>query len=501
MNQNVQYETATPNVAALMQSLRAFGYDVATAVADLIDNSITAGAKHIAVNFNWNNSQPYISITDDGCGMTEPELSNAMKMGSKNPLMLREENDLGRFGLGLKTASFSQAKVLTVATRTLGETDIHIRCWDLDYVSLENKWYLLKTCSDSAKKVFDCYFSTHETGTVVMWEKLDRLVAPEHVEDESYQMGFLSHAKSVKKHISVVFSNYMYGPDKIEFKLNDRVVQLWDPFMSNHKLTTLLPSESIYLGASEVKVRTYILPHQSKLSSEEFAANAGEKGWFEQQGFYVYRQKRLIVAANWLLPELAKKESYRLARVRIDIGNQTDNEWAIDVRKSLATPPIEIQKEIKRIALAAQRESAKIFQHRGKKIARKGKQEQSFVWHQNLRQGKLGYKINRDHPFIKPLLASDVKTQVKQLLNLIEETVPVPMIISDYNDNSHEMLAPFEGSSTSDFEEMMMYLYKKYLSSGYEPQEAIQRIANTEPFIYAPDKVALFSEKVGVQIE
>ena len=112
------FEFADPNAASLMQSLRAFGYDVSTAVADLIDNSITAEASAISICFEWNDGEPWISIADDGYGMTENELSEAMKTGSKNPLDERAPNDLGRFGLGLKTASFSQCKRLTVASKT-----------------------------------------------------------------------------------------------------------------------------------------------------------------------------------------------------------------------------------------------------------------------------------------------------------------------------------------------------------------------------------------------
>jgi len=198
---------------------------------------------------------------------------------------------------------------------------------------------------------------------------------------------------------------------------------------------------------------------------------------------------------------MEKLEQYRLARIRIDIGNETDNEWSIDVRKSTAVPPISIQKEIKRIAVAAQRESAKIYRHRGKKLARKGKQEQFFVWHQNVRHGKLGYSVNRDHPIIRELLKSDVKQQIKQLLALVEETIPVPMIISDYAEKADEMLSPFEGKTTGDYDRMIKVLYDMYIESGCTSREAIENIASTEPYVYAPEKVAMFCDKEGINYE
>ena len=293
----------------------------------------------------------------------------------------------------------------------------------------------------------------------------------------------------------------MHGPHRVLFKLNDQTLRMWDPFMSDNTFTTRMPAETLYVNGHEVKVKAFILPHQSKLSTEEFTANQGKHGWNAQQGFYIYRNNRLIVAGDWLLSGMEKLEQYRLARVRIDIGNETDVEWNIDVRKSTAVPPISIQKELKRIALAAQRESARIYRHRGKKLARKGQQERFYVWHQSIRNGKLGYSINRDHPIVKKLLDSDHNTEIKQLLDLIEETIPVPMIISDYTEKAEDMLSPFEGKETSSFDNMIVALYSMYIGAGYTPKEAITNIANTEPFIYTPEKIDIFCLKEGIDYD
>ncbi|WP_294495276.1 ATP-binding protein [uncultured Ruminobacter sp.] len=493
------YELANPNAASLIQSLRAFGYDISTAVADLIDNSITANASDISISFDWNSGAPFISIADDGYGMTETELFEAMKTGSKNPLDTRDERDLGRFGLGLKTASFSQCKRLTVASKT-NDSSINVRCWDLDIVNETNEWILLKKVTNTANRIIDDVFSDRKHGTVVIWEKLDKIVPDECVDDEDYQKAFLNYAKQVKNHISLVFSSYMKGSKRVLFKLNNRAVDLWDPFMSDCTFTSLQPSETLYINGHEVTIKPYILPHQSKISTEDFALYGGLHGWNEQQGFYIYRNNRLIVAGAWLLPDMEKKEQYRLARIRIDIGNETDSEWGIDVRKSIAIPPIPIQKELRRIAVVAQKESAKVYRHRGKKLARNSSKIQAYVWQQNLRSGKICYSINREHPIIKQLLSSSNKKEVAKLIDLIEETVPVPMIISDYSEKSDEMLNPFEGRTTNQFDDMIDALYEMYRSNGYSPQEAVKNIASTEPYIYAPEKVQLFCEREGIDV-
>ena len=133
-------------------------------------------------------------------------------------------------------------------------------------------------------------------------------------------------------------------------------------------------------------------------------------------------------------------------------------------------------------------------------MARIGKKEQCFVWHQNIRHGKLGYEINRKHPIIQNLLCSDVGNQVKQLINLIEETIPVPMIISDYSEKSKEMLNPFEGKTIDEFDDMIKTLYDMYISYGCSPMEAMENIASTEPYIYSPEKIAVFCEKEGINL-
>ncbi len=138
-----EYEIATPRPGALIESLRSIGYDLPTAVADIIDNSLTASARQVDIVFHWAGANSWICILDDGIGMPDRKLFEAMRPGSQNPLQTRSSNDLGRFGLGLKTASFSQARRLTVITKTT-RGSIAVREWDLDYVEREDEWRLLK---------------------------------------------------------------------------------------------------------------------------------------------------------------------------------------------------------------------------------------------------------------------------------------------------------------------------------------------------------------------
>lgn len=494
------YEDASPNAGALIQSLRAFGYDICTAIADLIDNSITAFASNISVRFEWNNGDPWIAIIDDGHGMNESELFEAMRPGSKNPLEIRPDNDLGRFGLGLKTASFSQCRKLTVISKK--KTDrVCARCWDLDVVTQTNEWRLLKEVSEIGEQLSSEYFNPISKGTIVLWEKIDRIIPDEKIDDEDYQKAFLDYARQVKEHIAIVYSSYMRGANKINFSINGSPIELWDPFMENNKFTTRQPVETLYVNGHEVVVQPFILPHMNKMTPEEYEKYAGRRGWADQQGFYVYRNNRLIIDGDWLINGMQKKEQYKLARIRIDIGNDLDGEWNIDVKKSAAAPPVSIRADIRRIAKAAQSASSRIYRNRGKIITRTHNGDKSFVWHQYTRNGKIGYKINTDHVLIREALNNDHDGVFKRALDLIEETIPVPSIISDYSENSEKMLKPYEGRKDSDINNALSSMFDLFIQLGYKPEEAISEIANTEPFMYEPENIAIFCEKKGIKYD
>ena len=143
------------------------------------------------------------------------------------------------------------------------------------------------------------------SGTIVIWEKIDRIIPGEYVGDEEYQRAFLNYAQSVKERISVVFSSYMSGPHKVAFEMNGREISMWDPFMTDNPLTTRMPTEYLYVNGNEVKIKTFILPHQKKLSSNEFSLYAGAHGWNAQQGFrFLY--KGIIITHNKTEPTYTK---------------------------------------------------------------------------------------------------------------------------------------------------------------------------------------------------
>jgi hypothetical protein len=372
MKSNQEYEIAEPHAAAMIESLRAVGYDLRTAIADLIDNSIFAGAKKVWVYFHWNGANSYISVIDDGCGMSESELFEAMRPGSKSPLEDREPGDLGRFGLGMKTASFSQCRRLTVASRKDGK-NIAIRRWDLDHVNKVDRWELLKYAAQGSDQRLT-EFDGIKHGTIVLWECLDRVVGDASVRDKTTHDRFMNSINSVEDYLAMVFHRFLEGTNpKLEIFINGSDdscrVKPWDPFLESHEATIQFPEEPIHYGGRVIKVKGFVLPHKDKLGEELHNYASGPAGWNAQQGFYVYRNQRLLVPGSWLglgtTRPWTKEEHYKLARIRIDIPNTADMEWQIDVKKSTARPPLAIRNRLKDIADTVRKQAREVFAHRG----------------------------------------------------------------------------------------------------------------------------------------
>ncbi len=474
------FDVVPPCADNLMESLRGTGYSLQGAVSDLIDNSITAGARNVWLHFHWSGASSWASILDDGSGMSETELVNAMRIGSKNPKADRQPSDLGRFGLGLKTASISQARSLTVASRTATSCSLSIRQWDLDHLAVVGEWQLRRPHSESIRRYTKDLVDL-EHGTLVIWEKMDRLVGNAASNDERARSQFLASLQSLEAHISMVFHRLMTGPRSIAIWLNGQKVAPWDPFLTDEGATQHLGAET--LGQDrEVSVTPYVLPHHSRLTAQQHNAAGGPAGWNAQQGFYVYRNQRLIMPGNWLGLGFKKDEHYKLARIQVDLSNASDHDWDIDVRKSQAQPPLRLKQDLLRIAKATRSRAVAVYRNRGKTIARRDKASPTFVWQRRTRGGKVSYIVNREHPLISQALNSHSATEreFRRVIRLIEEYVPVQQIWVDMAEGDEAQGQPFESAREEEIIELIRNLYAALLKAGETHEEALAKMAITE---------------------
>ena len=337
------YEAA-PSAARLTSSLRDIGYDFQTAVADLIDNSLSAGAGNVWVEIEHQGAGSYVSIADDGCGMSANALLEALRYGSRRPY---GREDLGRFGLGLKTASMSQCRRLTVVSRR-GPTGkaIITRTLDLDIVEEWDEW--LVTEEEPSEVVSRAQARLAEgPGTVVVWEKLDRVLPERHVDTGWGRRRMNSLAHKTTEHLGMVFHRFLDGISvgrHLVLTVNADKVQSWDPFATREPATLELPAQTMDVDAAhvvgEVRLRRFVLPPRDRFSSTDaFERMSGPLKWNRQQGLYVYRADRLVQFGGWNgLRSI--DEHTKLARASLDFGTDLDEAFQINVAKmKVSLPP------------------------------------------------------------------------------------------------------------------------------------------------------------------
>lgn len=472
-------EIAKPNPKSTINSYRSFGYNLSTAIADIIDNSISANADVISISYKWNGQDSFISIKDNGDGMNKDELVLAMTPGSKDPEDERSEKDLGRFGMGLKTASFSQCKRLTCVSKRVSYSTIK-RCWDIDFINDAEEWQLLDFISDSN---FLTEINDQKSGTLVLWEKLDRIVGKAESNNESVKNAFYQEMENVREHLSLVFHKFIESK-RIKIFFQNEEVEAYNPFLLN-----LDPKPEMGLPErfDNVEVIYFVLPHMSEIGKEDYAKTGGSLGWFQQQGFYVYRGDRLLVSGDWL--GLEKKRDYaKLARISVNFSNSSDFNWNLDIKKSMATPPIEIRRELSRIAKMAIMKSAKIYNWRGQKnVSQISTTNFEPLWKDEItREGIKKYKINRKHPIINSLL-TDKNKLMSKALKLLEEDVPIELILNNQNEDPafHELEKHSEIPS-DDLLNLAVELYKIYVQQGIPESLAKQQIMSSTPFNQFP---------------
>jgi hypothetical protein len=487
------FDIAAPHAASLVESLRAFGYDLPTALADLVDNSITAGAQNVWLDFHWDGENSVIAVTDDGDGMSEGSLVSAMRPGSQNPLEPREPHDLGRFGLGLKTASFSQCRQVTVRSVVRGGKPA-TRCWNLDHIARVNDWQLLR-CGDAGTERHFHRLTELPKGTAVVWQNIDRLVANQHTDSEREQQLFLQRADAVRRHLAMVFHQLMAGARGVKLILNGRSVETWDPFMATEPATQVLPVTRLKLRGEFVEVEPFVLPHHSKIAKPKHEAAAGPRGWNAHQGFYVYRNHRLLVPGDWLGFGWAKEEHYKLARIRVEVPNALDHDWAIDVTKSRAIPPAALRDELRRIGERTRSDAKRVYSYRGAKLSPKADGERVLLWEPLARHDKMFYRLNRQHPLLKQVLAATSnRSALNALFRLIEETIPFPHIAIATSEKPNSLPGPFEQTAESQIREVMEEAFNSLMASGYGPKEAVNRLRTIWPFELFPALLENLSE-------
>ena len=337
MEKNIPTETVVPDPERMIEGLRDTGYLFHTAIADIVDNSIAANAENVDIRLRMDfRGNIRVSIADDGIGMDRDGVINAMKYGSRKR---DDPSSLGKFGLGLKTASTAFCRRLSVITRNSATARVIQATWDIDHVSDAREWELLFPEVDAEALEHLNKVAAKHSGTVVLWEKVDRVLKDYQDPGGGHAQNALKRViKSLGEHLAMVYQRFLDPKDKrarhVKIRLNETQIEAWDPFCVG--VADLAAKDTIDVdlengGEAQFSVRAYILPRKEEFPDEDALKKARLGN--DRQGIYIYRQNRLIHDATWL--GIYQKEPHgTLLRVEFSFGYQLDEAFHVDIKKS-----------------------------------------------------------------------------------------------------------------------------------------------------------------------
>ncbi|MGW6584653.1 ATP-binding protein [Streptomyces globisporus] len=340
-----------PRARRTLTSLRNLGYDLRHAVADIVDNSVSADATAVHITVHFDGTRSWIRISDNGRGMNAETLTEAFRYGSDREY---SRTELGRFGFGLKSASTSQCRRVTVVSRadTPGAA-LEARQLDLDHIDEVDNWEIFELSSDELPEPSRSVLG-EAAGTVVLWEGLDRVLRYQDPFGGWAKKQLIAHAEDIDEHLSMVFHRFLAGEvtdrEPLQITVNGTPAEAWDPFCRTEPSTSALHEEDIEVrsmdGNGIVHLSPFVLPNQNHFSSQAVWKRAsGPKGWNRQQGFYIYRADRLIQSGGWCRLR-AVDEHAKLARISLEFFPELDSSFGVNVAKASVSLPEELRKEL-----------------------------------------------------------------------------------------------------------------------------------------------------------
>jgi hypothetical protein len=474
-----------PVAPMLMQSLRSVGYTTAAALADLVDNCIAANARNVTICLATA-QEPFVAIVDDGHGMGDAALVAAMRFGSRDPRDPRVGMDLGRFGLGLKTASLSQCRRLVVAS--LQDRQLSLASWDVDECEQKGIWWLGRPDKSTIPNEVLDLLSAYGQGTAVVWQKLDRLAA---TGGSDPRRAIETAIDDAADHLAMVFHRFLGGEIGmgLEITINNRPLQRLDPFLEGHVRGQVLHTETFTIDGQKVTVSPFVLPFPSKLKPTELDRAGGRESLKTGHGFYVYRGGRLVVPGGWfrIVPS---DDLIRLARVRVDVPVELDHIWKVDIRKTIVEPPPALRPHLRRIVGDVTIRSRRVYTYKGNP---RHDIDRVPLWRRHeLKDGAAAWRVNREHPVVASILSQDA--DVDRLLRLLEGALPVHDIHLHINNDLP--VAEEEGISEAELEVLVGRMISVFQDQPSVVQQILDRLPITDPFSRDPDGARRIAEKL-----
>lgn len=431
---SITSEDASPNPEYLIKSIAEQGYSFETALADLMDNSISATASKIEVLVDFESEPIKLFVADNGEGMSERELSENMQFPSKSPESNRLKEDLGRFGLGLKTASFSQTRKFTVLSRKKGEKNFHGRTWDIDFLKA-NGWKIIINTEEeinnllleysTLSKELNKQFEHYEANTIVIWNGLYKFEL--YLDEINGKNALKREIEEVtSEHLALVFHRFMQrAKNPLQVRINNALIKPFDPFPPD--IRGLDPIQSQF-KSDIITIEGFVLPSKAIGESKKGITQwtTRHRSLMDMEGIYIYRENRIILFGGWM--GLIKKSSrLQLARLKVEVGNGVDNLLHLNVAKSQIAIPYELRKAFEDYIDQLKEQAEKEFYNRDlKKFSGKKTADNANLFERtNTNKGAI-LEVNNQFPLIKSLtdnLNNEQLSKFKLILRMINTRI------------------------------------------------------------------------------
>ncbi|WP_372998315.1 ATP-binding protein [Sulfurimonas sp.] len=429
------YEDVTPNPEYLIKSIAEQGYSLESALADLIDNSISANANQVEVLIKTDKEPFILYLTDNGDGMDEEALKASMHFPSTSPDTTRKSDDLGRFGLGMKTASFSQTRKFTVLAKKKGSKKYHARTWDLNALK-DNKWQIIVNTQAEIEQIINEYkvqsddnfsqFDNYEPNVIIVWHGLYKY--EEYLEEENRRKALKDEINEVTTdHLSLVFHRFMESKEQhLQLRVNNIRLQAFNPFPEKDLRSVEFKQKGF--GNDSIKLEGFVLPSTSIEETKE----SNNTKWttkyrslLDMEGIYIYRADRIILFGGWN-GLIKKAPRLQLARLRVEIGNKVDHLLHLNVAKSQVIIPHDLKDAFEDYINDLKEEAKKEFFNRGiKKFPKKSENSESLFVRNPSNKGVL-LELNPEFSILKQFneeLSSSNQAKLKVLLKMVNTQI------------------------------------------------------------------------------
>lgn len=481
-----------PKASTLMGSLRSMGYSFESAVADVVDNSISAHAQNVRILFPTSPMDELaLGILDDGDGMSDDVLFEAMRYGCLSAEEERSEDDLGRFGMGMKSASLSQCRILTVVSYE-GNT-LNGFTWDYNHILETQDWMILELDKKEINSLpYIGLLKKQKKGTLVIWQDFDVIANSSGGQVYSTLIELRS---SLENTLALIFHRFLSGTSssRLHIFINELDIKPLDPFLEQHPKTTVKKEIELDIKDSSgiermILVRPFVLPFATELKEKDKQLIGGVENLRAKQGFYIYRNKRLIIWGTWFGMK-QRAELTKNARIRVDIPNSLDDIWSIDIKKQQASIPKQILHRLKKAVEEALDFSVRQQTYRGR--TKKVNEDIDYIWDRKEgRNNTFFYQINRESKlfkFVREKMNDEDYEYLEMLITEIENNLPIQQL---YVDKSNECISIPEVTDDrlDDVYQMAVTLAStmmKIRTDGWN--EIVNDIMKSEPWCKYPD--------------